>query len=131
MARRTTTLALGVLVAAGVLVGSPTAAFADGVDGERPDVAAPKKPPAAEAAPQAAHNQYFGPFVTVQPGQNGLATVSCPSGLVPTGGGGASSAYRIFFTDSFVSNGNTWVVRGTNTGTTAESIQAFVICTKP
>jgi hypothetical protein len=70
-------------------------------------------------------------LVTVSPGQNGLATVSCPSGLVPTGGGGAASAIRIFFTDSFASDGTTWVVRGTNTGATDESIQAFVICTTP
>ncbi|MEI5103481.1 hypothetical protein RB200_39425 [Streptomyces sp. PmtG] len=60
-------------------------------------------------------------------GGRGLATVACPAGTAPTGGGGQTSAFEIFFTDSFAS-GNTWVIRGTNTGSTVQTLRAFAVC---
>jgi hypothetical protein len=68
-----------------------------------------------------------GPFVSVAPGGNGIASVACPAGTRVTGGGGQTSAFRIFFTDSYQS-ANSWVVRGTNTGTATESIRATATC---
>jgi hypothetical protein len=68
-----------------------------------------------------------GLYVSVAPGANGIASVACPAGTVVTGGGGQTSAFRIFFTDSYRS-GNSWIVRGTNTGTATESIRAVAVC---
>ena len=92
--------------------------------------------PATAATSQATANapkptrgtQISGTSVSVQPGGNGLATVTCPAGTVVTGGGGQTSAFRIFFTDSYRS-GNGWVVRGTNTNPSlSESISAVAVC---
>jgi hypothetical protein len=97
------------LVAAGALfVGGPATAGTQ----------APKSPTAPRIT---------GAFVNVAPGANGIASVSCPAGTVVTGGGGVTSAFRIFFTDSFRS-GNGWTIRGTNTGTNTESIAAVAVC---
>lgn len=87
----------------------------------------------AGAAPAAKQNQdtarpaVVGAFVPVAPGQNGIASVTCPAGTILTGGGGQTSAFRIFFTDSFRS-GNTWTIRGTNTGTATEQLRAVAVC---
>ncbi|SDI42075.1 hypothetical protein SAMN05421505_15017 [Sinosporangium album] len=123
---RTTSLVLSALAAGAVLVGGTGTAVAD----EKPGIVAAEKPAAGYTAPLAPHPQFFGPFVTVPPGQNLPATAACPSGQVPTGGGGTTTAFRIFFTDS-LATGNVWVVRGTNTNTVNESIRAFVVCTTP
>jgi hypothetical protein len=103
-----------------------TALADDGPNSKKTDVTTS----AASPALLAAHPQFFGPFVTVPPGGNVVASVACPAGQVPTGGGGTTSAFKIFFTDSFASGGS-WIVRGTNTNTVNESIRAFVICTTP
>ena len=68
-----------------------------------------------------------GGSVSVLPGQNRLATVACPAGFIVTGGGGATTGIRIYFTDSFPS-GNGWAIRGTNTGTTTLSLTAVARC---
>jgi hypothetical protein len=85
----------------------------------------------AGAAQQAPKSNYqtnvVGAFVAVPPGGNGIATVACPSGTRVTGGGGQTSAFRIFFTDSY-QNANSWTIRGTNTGTATESIRATATC---
>ncbi|MFD6892708.1 hypothetical protein [Streptomyces sp. NPDC059957] len=65
--------------------GSPAMAFADGGDGDKLGVVAPKNSAAADIAPRAARNQFFGSFVSVQPGQNKLATLACPSGQARPG----------------------------------------------
>ncbi|MFH8476951.1 hypothetical protein [Streptomyces sp. NPDC018000] len=123
---RTTTLTLTALTAAGVLIAGTTTALADdGSGGKKTDVTTSANP-----ALLAAHQQIFGTAVTVPPGGNGLASATCPANQVPTGGGGTTSAFKIFFTDSYAS-GNSWIVRGTNTNTVNESIRAFVICTTP
>ncbi|GAA5196322.1 hypothetical protein GCM10023322_64970 [Rugosimonospora acidiphila] len=76
------------------------------------------------AAPQ---TSTAGAAVSVAPGGNGLATVACPAGKIITGGGGQTSGFDIFFTDSYAS-GNGWTIRGTNKGTTAQSITPIAIC---
>ncbi|MFE7563714.1 hypothetical protein [Kitasatospora sp. NPDC057500] len=131
-------LALTALAVFGVLAAS-TAAVADDRPADqpvdkpavvKPDVVLPQEQPAADPALLAAHDQVVGDWVDVAPGANGVAFVACPAGEVPTGGGGQTSAFRIFFTDSFAS-GDFWVVRGTNTGTGTESIRATAVCTTP
>lgn len=72
-------------------------------------------------------SQRTGTSVSVAPGANGFASVTCPSGTIVSGGGGTTSAFDIFFTDSFAS-GNGWAVRGSNRGTTTQSIRAVAIC---
>ncbi|MFD5437840.1 hypothetical protein ACFWJ4_37530 [Kitasatospora sp. NPDC127067] len=127
---RTKPLVLTALTAFSVLAASAAVAFADGKPAGKPSVVVPHDEAAADPALLSAHNQVFGDFVDVAPGGNGFATVTCPSGQVPTGGGGQTSAFRIFFTDSYPS-GSSWVVRGTNTGTATESILATAVCTVP
>ncbi|MFE4975956.1 hypothetical protein ACFRAR_28110 [Kitasatospora sp. NPDC056651] len=130
---RTKPIVLTALAVVGVLAAS-TAAVADNKPVTRPAakpaVVVPGDPAAANPSLLAAHDQVFGDFVDVAPGGNGFATVACPSGEVPTGGGGQTSAFRIFFTDSYPS-GSVWVVRGTNTNTVTESIRATAVCTTP
>jgi hypothetical protein len=83
--------------------------------------------PAAPGSKALPRSPVTGAFVSVPPGGNGIASVACPAGKILTGGGGQTSGFRIFFTDSFQS-GATWVIRGTNTSTAAESIRAVAIC---
>jgi hypothetical protein len=85
--------------------------------------------PSQAAAPSkgAAQSRVAGGFVAVGRGLNGIASVQCPAGTVVTGGGGQTSAFRIFFTDSYRS-GNGWVIRGSNMGTATESIRAVAVC---
>lgn len=81
-----------------------------------------------DKTPGQARASIAGASVSVPPGGNGFASVDCPAGTVVTGGGGQTSAFKIFFTDSFQS-GNSWVVRGTNTNTTSnESLTAVAVC---
>ena len=109
----------GVLVLSGTAVAG-TASTAIGADKPAPRVAQP-------AGPQAVASNQLGPSVTVAANTNGAATVTCPAGTVPTGGGAITSGIRIFFTDSFAS-GSGWTVRGTNTGTASSQIRAFAVC---
>ena len=128
---RATPLALTALAAAGVLVSGATTATADDGPADKPGIATlEKQTPDTATSVLAAHSQFFGPFVAVPAGSNLTASVTCPAGQVPTGGGGATSAFKIFFTDSFAS-GSSWFVRGTNTNTVPESIRAFAVCTTP
>ncbi|MEV6978380.1 hypothetical protein [Kitasatospora sp. NPDC093806] len=127
-------LALTTLTIAGILAGSAAAAVADDTPvakpAEKPPVSVPNNPALLNSSLLAAHTQVVGDWVVVHAGGNGFATVTCPSGQVPTGGGGQTSAFKIFFTDSYA-NGSAWVVRGTNTNTVDESIRATAVCTTP
>lgn len=123
-------LALTALAVVGLLAGSAASAAADDKPAMKPTVTVPGNPAASDPSMLAAHAQLFGDWVVVHPGANGVATVTCPSGQVPTGGGGQTSAFKIFFTDSYPS-GSAWVVRGTNTNTVDESIRATAVCTTP
>ncbi|SOB78827.1 hypothetical protein [Streptomyces sp. 1331.2] len=126
------------LTALGLLAASTAAAIADAGPADRPDakpaakpvVTVPGDPAVTDASLLAGHVQVTGDWVVVGPGGNAVATVDCPSGEVPTGGGGQTSAFKIFFTDSYPS-GSAWVVRGTNTNTVNESIRATAVCTTP
>ncbi|GAB7188786.1 hypothetical protein ATKI12_8617 [Kitasatospora sp. Ki12] len=129
-------LVLTALAAATVLAGSTATAVADNKPAPddkpvaKPTVTMPNDPTAANPSLLAAHTQVFGSWNVVPPGQSASAAVSCPSGQVPTGGGGQTSAYKIFFTDSYPS-GSYWLIRGTNTNTVEESIRATAVCTTP
>jgi hypothetical protein len=68
-----------------------------------------------------------GPAVTVPVGVNLPATVTCPADSVVTGGGGQTSGFRMFITDSF-RNGNGWTVRATNTDTSPQTLSAVAVC---
>lgn len=83
--------------------------------------------PASKTAPARALSSVTGAYVSVAPGANGLASVSCPTGKVVSGGGGQTSAFGIEFTDSYAS-GNGWTIRGNNHGTTTQSIRAVAVC---
>ncbi|GHJ14282.1 MULTISPECIES: hypothetical protein [unclassified Micromonospora] len=108
----------GAALAGGLLLAVPlTAAAAD-----------PGSTTAAKSqAAMAPMSQRTGTSVSVSPGANGVATVTCPSGTIVTGGGGQTSAFDIFITDSFAS-GNGWAVRGSNRGATVQTIRAVAIC---
>lgn len=75
-----------------------------------------------------AGSDVFGPPTTVAPGNNGIATARCPRGTTVTGGGGSTSGINVFFTDSYRTRGRVWLVRGTNTSGTDQSISAFARC---
>ncbi|MFE6871532.1 hypothetical protein ACFVFS_33900 [Kitasatospora sp. NPDC057692] len=130
---RTKPLVLTALALFGVLAAS-TAAVAEDRPADKPASVKPTfvapHDQAADPSLLAAHDQVVGDWVDVAPGDNGIAYVPCPAGEVPTGGGGQTSAFRIFFTDSYPS-GDSWVVRGTNTGSSTESIRATAVCTTP
>src|SRR5687767_8297410 len=84
--------------------------------------------PPEKTSGQARATSITGAPVSIAPGANRTTSVVCPAGTVVTGGGGQTSAFRIFFTDSYQS-GNSWVVRGTNTNTTSnESLTAVAVC---
>ncbi|MGW3078642.1 MULTISPECIES: hypothetical protein [unclassified Kitasatospora] len=127
---RTKSLALTALTAVTVLSASAAVAFADGGPAVKPGVVVPHDQAAADPALLAAHTPVFGNPVDVPAGGHGIATVTCPSGQVPTGGGGQTSGFDIFFTDSYPS-GSSWVIRGTNTGTTTQALSANAVCTTP
>ncbi|MFF7725336.1 hypothetical protein [Streptomyces sp. NPDC008001] len=82
---------------------------------------------ARHAAKMGGFLHVFGEPVEVRPGANAPAVAVCPVGHVPVGGGGETSAHRIYFTDSFA-QGPQWVTRGTNTSDGSESMRAFVVC---
>ncbi|KNB53733.1 hypothetical protein [Streptomyces caatingaensis] len=86
--------------------------------------------PAPERGPgaRAAHDQHFGPRVTVPPGESARATVHCPRGEKPTGGGGAGSD-GVFLTASTTHGGDDWTVRAYNSSEdTPGRLTPFVVC---
>ncbi|MFG2226794.1 hypothetical protein [Streptomyces sp. NPDC048644] len=118
-------LRIPVLLSVAVLAaGVATAAVAH-------DSGADQQTPKRNAAPKAAHPQVFGAPVTIPSGDNLLASVACPAGTVPTGGGGVTQGFRVFLTDSFVASTGQWSVRGTNTDPNPQFLRAFAICTTP
>ncbi|MGK5731549.1 hypothetical protein [Streptomyces sp. URMC 124] len=128
------TMILAMAAVAALTGGVVTTATAENAPGDKPTAAADKAREFAEDGPEVGgFDPVEGPAVTVAPQGNGRAFVSCPAGRVPSGGGGKTNAFRIFFTDSF-QEGSGWVVRGTNTnpvGGASETIRAVVTCTTP
>lgn len=82
------------------------------------------------AEPLAAHNQYLGSPVDVPAGSFAFATVNCPAGQVPTGGGATTSGTFNYLTDS-LATATGWEIGVRNTGTASQTVRAFVICTVP
>ncbi|MBT2386498.1 hypothetical protein [Streptomyces sp. ISL-11] len=121
--QRTAILALAAVAA---LAGGVASATAHG----DPGTPRPKERSVRAGMDVGGFDQVFGDAVEVAPGANGRSTAVCPVGRVPVGGGGETSAFRIFVTDSFA-QGASWVTRGTNTGSAPESMRAFVLCTAP
>jgi hypothetical protein len=85
-------------------------------------------PAGAKSHPASPASQVVSGFINVPPGANGLVTATCPSSKIVTGGGGQTSAFRIFFTDSFQNGVRAWSIRGTNTGGSTEQLRANAIC---
>jgi hypothetical protein len=107
-----------------LLAGTATAAAQGG--GTQPKAA----PGAESVAPLAAFNQYTSAPVSIAPGTSSSASVSCPAGQVPSGGGAGTSAFDVYLLDTRPA-GSGWLVFGRNTGTTTQSITAYVVCTTP
>ncbi|SHN12629.1 hypothetical protein [Actinacidiphila paucisporea] len=116
---RTAALA-GALAALVATAGVTTAASAAPAGG-----ATKHAPKAAQPLHAIAPTLLGGP-VSVPPGGHGSAFVVCP-GVLPSGGGGKTSGYDMFFTDSYA-DGLIWYVRATNTGTTTQTLTAFAVC---
>lgn len=78
----------------------------------------------------------MGAGTPIAPGGSGFASVSCQAGELALSGGGnwsisTSTAQNLALKDSFPFPGtdsNGWAVTGENTGTTARSVFAFVLC---
>jgi hypothetical protein len=107
--------AAAVLLAGGALVAGPLTVASSAA-------AIGKAAPAARPL-----STVVGPGVSVPPGGHGIATAACPAGKIVSGGGGTTSAFDIEFTDSTTS-GNGWLIRGTNHGTTAQTLTASAVC---
>ncbi|MFD9903185.1 hypothetical protein [Streptomyces sp. NPDC059063] len=119
---RAASVATAVIAAIGIATAASASSGSDSSDAPKPRPRAIKAPVAQAGTP------VFGTAVPVAPnGGHGYATVTCPGGTAPTGGGGSTSGYDIFFTDSFAS-GSDWVIRGTNTGSTEQNLTAFAVC---
>ncbi|MGP4111381.1 hypothetical protein ACTWP5_10740 [Streptomyces sp. 4N509B] len=71
--------------------------------------------------------QYVGERVDVAPGDVGYATVECPYGQVPTGGGAATSAEDIAILDTHPT-ATGWLASGVNFGDSTQELRAYVIC---
>lgn len=82
------------------------------------------------AEPLADFTQHSGDYIALPPGGVGTATVTCPSGTQPTGGGYRTSAFDIQVTDS-AADGFGWVAIGRNNGAETQELRATVICTIP
>lgn len=122
-------LALAAMTAIVLLTGGAASAGALDSGGDPPKPAPPADP--GIVAPQSAHPQYRGDDVTIPAGGFGFAHVNCPSGMVPTGGGGQTGSTLTFITDSLPSSAG-WSVGVKNTDTTrSNSASAWVICTTP
>lgn len=115
--------AAGIAAAVIATLGIATAASASS------DSGAPKPPPKpVKAATAQAGTPVYGTSVTIQANRDhGIAFAECPPGTTVASGGGATSGYDIFFTDSYAS-GNAWYIRGTNTGSGSQSLTAFALC---
>ncbi|WP_405530526.1 hypothetical protein OG592_21920 [Streptomyces avidinii] len=117
-------------VASLVLLATSVTATAAALD-SRDDPPKPAPPTApGDAVPLSAHTHHSGPVVNIPAGGFSYASVNCPSGSVPTGGGGQTSSGLTLLTDSFPA-GNGWTIGVKNTDTATRSAWAHVVCTVP
>ncbi|MEU5432056.1 hypothetical protein AB0G73_01620 [Streptomyces sp. NPDC020719] len=119
--RKTAGVVAAVVASVGLATAASAATAASGSGTPKP------APRAVKASAATAGTPVFGTAAQLAGGSTGSAYAYCPSGTAPTGGGGSTSAWDIFLTDSYAS-GSSWVVRGKNTGTGTESLTAFVLC---
>lgn len=77
------------------------------------------------------HSQHTGPQVLMQAYQTLSASVTCPAGEVPTGGGGSTGFRTYLGASAATADGRGWEVRATNTAGYPRSLFAQVICTRP
>ncbi|MEU5164039.1 hypothetical protein AB0G74_31105 [Streptomyces sp. NPDC020875] len=74
------------------------------------------------------HNGFMGPIVTV-PAKGTVDTfVPCPSGTVPSGGGGGVTGQGSFISSSSPS-GNGWALKASNITDTPKQAAAYAVCT--
>ncbi|MDT0309363.1 hypothetical protein RM780_20710 [Streptomyces sp. DSM 44917] len=118
------------ITATALLVAGTATAAAQGSGGDARGNNVKRAPGAEVVSPLAAHNQYTSTPVSIAPGTSGSASVACPAGQVPTGGGAGTSAFDIYLLDTRPS-GNGWVAFGRNVGTTAQTLTTYVVCTVP
>ncbi|BAU85311.1 hypothetical protein SLA_4423 [Streptomyces laurentii] len=121
-------LAVAVMAATALLAGSAPSANALDGGGDPPKPAFPTGTSAA--APSSAHPTYYGSKVSIPANGWALAHVDCPTGMVPTGGGGQTSSTATFITDSYPTSGG-WSVGVKNTQTLSNDAMAWVVCTTP
>ncbi|WP_146088231.1 hypothetical protein [Actinacidiphila yanglinensis] len=86
-------------------------------------------------AARASVGRYWGTDIPVGPGQYATASVSCPAGMVSTGGGGAigggsQNGGDPFFTGSYGGPDN-WNIGVKNTDSVTRTVNAFVVCITP
>jgi hypothetical protein len=79
--------------------------------------------------------KYWGEDIKVGAGQYGLASVSCPAGMVSTGGGGSEGGASANGGDPFViasyGGPSNWFVGVKNTDSVTRDVNAFVVCMTP
>ncbi|MFG2294043.1 hypothetical protein [Streptomyces sp. NPDC048603] len=122
-------LALATMATAVLLLsGATTATALD--SGDDPAKPAPPAQPGL-VAPLAQHPQYVGPVVHIPAGGFAFAPATCPSGTVPTGGGGRTSSLFSYLTDSAPTPSG-WEIGVRNTDPeNATTAFAYVVCTVP
>ncbi|MEU4953872.1 hypothetical protein ACFYN3_27990 [Streptomyces lavendulae] len=121
-------LALAFVATTVLLVTGLTTATAGASSDDPPKPARPAAP--GVAVPLSQHYQISGTTVTIPAGGFAFASVNCPSGLVPTGGGGRTSSTSTFLTHS-APTATGWEIGVRNTSTGQASAYAYVVCTAP
>jgi hypothetical protein len=94
----------------------------------KPEVPAEVPEPRLIFPPATTFTTVVGNPTSIGPGSWGAASVSCPASHPQiSGGGGSTSAFDIFFTDSRPS-GQGWFVGGKNTGGSTQTLTAWAVC---
>lgn len=136
--------------AAALVVSGTTLAAAQGGDADKPSTSSQSSTSGtsrtssassasgshvSDRATRATLGRYWGDDVFVQPGQYGTASVSCPAGMMSTGGGGAEGNASQSGGEPFVlasyGGPDSWTVGVKNTDTVVRPIIAFVVCITP
>ncbi|MEH6375297.1 hypothetical protein V7793_13320 [Streptomyces sp. KLMMK] len=76
-----------------------------------------------------AHEPRLGNQITVQPGDEAVATANCDPGQVASGGGSFPSGQAFIGASRALANGTGWQITAENTTGTAQKVTAEAICT--
>ncbi|GGR52217.1 hypothetical protein [Streptomyces netropsis] len=76
-----------------------------------------------------AHEPRLGNQITVQPGDEGVATANCDPGQVASGGGSFPSGQAFIGASRALPNGTGWQITAENTTGTPQKVTAEAICT--